>query len=145
MYCAVFGICLIAALYVCGSKNGFHEDEYYTYYSSNRTQGFWIEDGVPMDRQTILDEFTVVPGEGYNFGLVKEVQSWDVHPPVYYFLVHLVCSFSPGVFSMWQGLIINLICYLLHPHCASREDRHCRKNRFFRCVWHSYGESVQQL
>lgn len=111
VYCAVIGVCLIAALYVCAHKSGFHEDEYYTYYSSNRTAGFWVEDSELMDRQTILDEFSVVPGEGFNFGLVKEVQSWDVHPPIYYFVVHAICSVNPGVFSKWQGLLINLVCF----------------------------------
>jgi len=113
IYCAVIGICLLTALYVCAHKAGFHEDEYYTYYSSNRTDGFWVEDGKFMDRQTILNEFSVVPGEGFNFGLVKEVQSWDVHPPVYYFAVHLICSLTAGKFSMWQGLSLNLICFVI--------------------------------
>lgn len=113
IYCAVIGICLMAALYVCAQKKGFHEDEYYTYYSSNRTDGLWAEDGTVTDRQTILNEFSVVPGEGFNFPLVKEVQSWDVHPPVYYFAVHLVCSVTQGVFSKWQGLAINLVCLLI--------------------------------
>jgi len=104
-------LCILIALVFCGRKQGLHEDEYYSFYSTNRTDGFWVEDSVLMDRQTILNEFCVVPGEGFNFGLVKEVQSWDVHPPIYYFLLHFVCSVTPGKFSMWQGLIVNLIAF----------------------------------
>lgn len=107
--CALL-LCMVVAFTVCGSKQGFHEDEYYSYYSSNRTDGFWVENDKLIDRQTILNEFTVVDGQGDNYSLVKEVQSWDVHPPIYYFILHFVCSRMPGVFNMWQGLGINLFC-----------------------------------
>ncbi|MBQ9333984.1 MAG: hypothetical protein IJS12_06570 [Lachnospiraceae bacterium] len=101
-------ICMIAAVVCCYRKQGMHEDEFYSYYSSNRTYGLIAEGTVSRDM--IMDELTVREGEGFNFALVKEVQSWDVHPPLYYFVLHFVCSLTSGVFSMWQGLIINLIC-----------------------------------
>lgn len=110
--CALL-LCMVVALICCCNKYGFHEDEYYTYYSSNRTDGFWVEDGATISRDTILREFMVVPGEGFNFSLVKQVQSWDVHPPIYYFVIHFVSSITPGLFSMWQGLGINLVCFLI--------------------------------
>ena len=104
-------ICMIAAVVCCYRKQGMHEDEFYSYYSSNRTYGLIAEGTVSRDM--IMDELTVREGEGFNFALVKEVQSWDVHPPVYYFILHAVCSLMPGVFSMWQGLWINLACLLI--------------------------------
>ena len=57
------------------------EDEYYTYFSTNRSLGLYQPDREWQDKQTILDEFAVKEGEGFNYGLVKLVQSWDVHPP----------------------------------------------------------------
>jgi len=66
-----------------------------------------------QDRQTILDEFVVKEGEGFNYGLVKLVQSWDVHPPFYYFVFHTICSFVPGVFTKWTGIITNLIAFVI--------------------------------
>lgn len=104
-------ICMIAAVVCCSRKMGMHEDEFYSYYSSNRTYGLTAEGTVSRDM--IMDELTVRSGEGFNFALVKEVQSWDVHPPLYYFILHFVCSLTPGIFSMWQGLIINLICLFI--------------------------------
>ncbi len=94
-------------------KSGFHEDEYYTYFSSNRSQGLYQPDREWQDKQTIFDEFSVKPGEGFNYGLVKLVQSWDVHPPIYYFIFHTLCSMVPSTFTKWTGLITNLIAFVI--------------------------------
>ena len=102
---------MAAAFYFCAQKQGFHEDEYYTYYSTARTNGFHVEDGKWMERAEYLNEFVVLPEERFQYGLVKEVQSWDVHPPVYYWVFHTVASFVPNVFSKWIGLSINLFLH----------------------------------
>lgn len=94
-------------------KAGFHEDEYYTYYSTNRSIGLFQPDREWQERQAVLDEFTVRRGEEFNYGLVKLVQSWDVHPPLYYFIFHTICSFVPGVFTKWTGIAANLIAFTI--------------------------------
>ena len=99
---------MAAAFYFCTQKQGFHEDEYYTYYSTARTAGFYVEDGQWMDRETYRNEFVVLPEERFQYGLVKQVQSWDVHPPMYYWVFHTVASLVPAVFSKWIGLSVNL-------------------------------------
>ncbi len=106
-------ISLLVSVFFGFQKSGFHEDEYYTYYSSNRSLGLYQPDREWQTRQTILDEFSVKEGEGFNYGLVKLVQSWDVHPPIYYFVFHTLCSFTPGVFTKWSGLFVNLIAYVI--------------------------------
>lgn len=107
-FLAIWAVLMAAAFYFCTLKQGFHEDELYTYYSTARTNGFYVEDGKWMDRDTIRKEFVVLPGEQFQYGLVKQVQSWDVHPPMYYWVFHTVASFVPGVFSKWIGLSVNL-------------------------------------
>ncbi len=99
---------MAAAFYFCTQKQGFHEDELYTYYSTARTNGFYVENGKWMERETYRNEFVVLPDERFQYGLVKEVQSWDVHPPMYYWVFHTVASLVPGVFSKWIGLSVNL-------------------------------------
>lgn len=94
-------------------KAGFHQDEYYSYFSSNRSLGFYYPDREWVRTDTIRDEFVVKPGEGFRYGLVHQVQSWDVHPPLFYDLLHTVCSLTPGVFSKWQGILINLVAFVL--------------------------------
>ena len=93
-------------------KTGFHYDEYYSYYSSNVTAGL-----VPTDREwktgeSIRDEFRVLPGQRFRFSDVVRMQTYDVHPPVYYLLLHAVCSLTPGLFTKWSGLAINLLFFV---------------------------------
>ena len=94
-------------------KAGFHEDELYTYYSSNRTAGLFVNDREWMEKETLQNEFVVLEGEQFRYGLVKQVQSWDVHPPLYYYIFHTACSLFPGIFTKWTGIGINLIAYVL--------------------------------
>lgn len=120
---------MAAAFYFCTQKQGFHEDEFYTYYSTARTNGFYVENGKWMERETYRNEFVVLPNERFQYGLVKEVQSWDVHPPMYYWVFHTVASLVPGVFSKWIGLSVNLffhginLCLLAWlTHLVSKKD-----------------------
>lgn len=99
---------MAAAFWFCTRKQGFHEDELYTYYSTARTNGFYVEDGKWMERDAYRNEFVVLPEERFQYGLIKQVQSWDVHPPMYYWVFHTVASLVPGVFSKWIGLSVNL-------------------------------------
>lgn len=111
LFLLVWCMQMLTAVYFCCQKQGFHEDEFYTYYSTARTNGFFIEDGAWMERDAYFDEFVVLDGQGFQYGLVRLVQSWDVHPPVYYWIFHTVCSFFPGQFSKWFGLGINLAAF----------------------------------
>lgn len=120
---------MAAAFYFCTQKQGFHEDEFYTYYSTARTNGFYVENGKWMERETYRNEFVVLPNERFQYGLVKEVQSWDVHPPMYYWVFHTVASLVPGVFSKWIGLSVNFffhginLCLLAWlTHLVSEKD-----------------------
>lgn len=111
LFLLVWCVQMLTAVYFCMQKQGFHEDEFYSYYSTSRTYGLAIEDGAWMERDDYYREFVVLEGEGFQYGLVKLVQSWDVHPPVYYWVLHTICSLFPGQFSKWFGLIINLAAF----------------------------------
>ncbi|MCH5257026.1 MAG: glycosyltransferase family 39 protein [Lachnospiraceae bacterium] len=102
---------MFTAVYFCYQKKGFHEDEYYTYYSTARTYGLNIEDNAWLEHDAYFNEFVVLEGERFQYGLVKQVQSWDVHPPVYYWLFHTIASLFPGKFSKWYGLVLNLVAF----------------------------------
>ena len=110
-FIVIWVVQMAAAFYFCTQKQGFHEDEYYTYYSTSRTDGFYVEDGQWMDREVYRNEFVVLPRERFRYGLVKLVQSWDVHPPVYYWVFHTAASLVPNVFSKWIGLSVNLLLH----------------------------------
>lgn len=104
---------LIAIFYFGSKKAGFHYDEYYSYYSSNVSIGL-----VPTDREwkpgsEIADEFRVLPGQRFQYGTVTRMQTYDVHPPFYYLLLHTVCSLFPGRFSKWSGIGLNIVLFVL--------------------------------
>jgi len=109
-------ICILIGM----KKEGFHEDEYYSYYSSNRTLGLYVTDNSMVSTDTIKDEFVVLPGEGFNYKLVKTVQSWDVHPPMYYYVLHTACSILPELFSKWIGIAINIIFLILSSYFLAK-------------------------
>ena len=104
---------LVVASYFCMQKQGFHYDEYYSYYSSNVTYGLVPTDREWKDVNEIRSEFQVLEGEGFRYGLVKTMQSFDVHPPLYYMILHTICSLFPGIFSKWFGLGLNLILFAI--------------------------------
>lgn len=104
---------MVIAIIFCIKKQGYHFDEYYSYYSTNITGGMHIYSREWKDVQEIKDEFIIHPDEGLNFGLVKLNQSFDVHPPLYYYFVRVISWLTKGVFSKWQGLAINLFFYFI--------------------------------
>ncbi len=113
---------ILTLFYFGNRKAGFHEDEMYTYYSSNKTAGLFVNDRQWMERDQLRDDFVVLEGEGFRYGVVKQMQSWDVHPPLYYYIFHTACSLFPERFSKWAGIGVNLIayviCYLLLAYAA---------------------------
>ena len=108
-------LCLqIIVLFYYGSrKAGYHEDELYSYYSSNKTAGLFVNDREWTIGESFRNELVVLPGEQFRYGVVKQMQSWDVHPPFYYYLLYTVCSLTPGIFSKWQGISVNLLGFVL--------------------------------
>ncbi|MBD5458695.1 MAG: hypothetical protein HDR27_09025 [Lachnospiraceae bacterium] len=146
LFLLVWCMQMLTAVYFCCQKQGFHEDEYYTYYSTARTYGLMIEDSAWMERDTYFDEFVVLEGQGFQYGLVKLVQSWDVHPPVYYWLFHTVCSFFPGQFSKWFGLGINLAAFGLSMfllRCLSlKVTGYNEKLSLFVCFFYGFTPAV---
>lgn len=104
-------VSMIVAVLFCNKKQGFHFDENYSYYSTNITNGLWATDNEWKDVGEIRSEFQVNQGEALNFGLVKTSQTFDVHPPLYYFILRVVCFLTKNTYSKWQGLSINLIFY----------------------------------
>ncbi len=112
----ILAVCLLFAQ----RKNGMFIDEIYTYGLSNSHYAPFLEDvaggeleGAVLTRQDLLDYVTVGEDELFDLGSVYYNQVHDVHPPLYYWLFHLASCLTPGVFSKWTGLILDLVLYLL--------------------------------
>ena len=102
---------------ICGTeKANYHVDEYATYILANSSRGISIE--VEEGRKYCGDElfhpyFVVDRDARFDYHTVWENQSKDVHPPLYYVVIHTVCSLFPGMFSKWFGLAVNLFFFIL--------------------------------
>lgn len=107
-------------------KQGCHSDEIWSYGLANSYyQPFiYMKDGVFIDNMTVddvinynewesgevfKDYITVQPGERFAYGSVYHNQTLDHHPPLYYMLLHTVCSFFPNSFSLYYSFFLNCI------------------------------------
>lgn len=111
----VSSLCLMFA----NSKSGMFIDEIYTYGLSNSHEGAYIRDAMggslvdkTMSRDELLRYVVVNEGESFDFKAVYDNQAADVHPPLYYWLFNIASSLTPGVFSKWTGIVLDLVIYL---------------------------------
>ncbi len=104
--------------YAGAKKQEFHIDEIYSYTLSNsyhadkishddRLWNTWISGN------DLHDLLTVQKGERFAYSTVYRNNTTDCHPPLYYWIMHTVCSLTPGRFSKWSGLSINIGLFAL--------------------------------
>ena len=154
----VIVILTITMLFYETQKEGFNEDEIFSYGSSNYKydnlyqpygvadvyntvlfkyilQGNWFAnivfclnnnnvyyylcdteyniDPIWKTKEEATEYLTIQPSDVFDFAPVIWNQSRDVHPPLFYILVHIVSSFFLGTFSKYIIFIINIIFYIL--------------------------------
>ncbi|HBA49031.1 MAG TPA: hypothetical protein DCZ91_14790 [Lachnospiraceae bacterium] len=66
-----------------------------------------------MPGQAYLDYVAVSESNTFNYASVYYNQRGDVHPPLYYSLLHTICSVFQGKFSRWFGLGLNIAVLLM--------------------------------
>ena len=104
---------LVLLTYFGSMKKGMHFDECFSYFNTNNSVGRQAFDRSYVTSEEIMQDFYVKKGEQFNYKYVVQLQSYDVHPPVFYILLHTLCSFMVNQFSIWQGVILNIIYALL--------------------------------
>lgn len=107
-----------AAVFLCDQKLDYHIDEIYSYILSNSYDADRISNDPDVLNQWIdgerLKEFvTVQPGERFAYGHVYLNNSFDAHPPLYYYMLHTLCSLFPDSFSKWYGVGLNIFLFVL--------------------------------
>ena len=124
---AVLIICqLVYTTILFADRQIFHSDEIWSYGLANSYYKPFIygEDGIFIEKITkdnfthanewvsadIFDEYiTVQEGQRFAYDSVYHNQTLDHHPPLFYALLHTVCSFFPNQFSMWYGYFLSAI------------------------------------
>lgn len=115
----VFALILVG---VIAAKKNYFVDEIYSYGLANHVaedgKTIWMTPKLAPYTYTsggepFYDYVTVKKGQQFNFANVWQNQSNDVHPPFYYTILHLVCSFFPGRFTKWLAGAVNILFALL--------------------------------
>lgn len=98
-------------------KAGYHLDEVYTYELSNYPETFFSWTKGVMDTWvdgSFFQEGMSVDGLGdLDYSIPYHNQENDVHPPVYYFVIHTVSALFHGEVSKWIGILPNMFFCLL--------------------------------
>lgn len=116
--CALIGLQVGLMIYLGTQKQEFHIDEIYSYVFSNSTKAedFSFADWLLGDwtSGSGFDELTTVqPGEQLRLDAPYYNTALDCHPPVYYWMLHIVCSVVPNTFTKWTGLGLNIGLFAL--------------------------------
>ncbi len=113
-------ICLQVALAVFWNyrREGLHVDEFWSFglANSNYHPHIFSDDALDngwIDSSYIRDYLVVDEDHRFDYVSVINNQKHDVHPPLFYIILHTVCSFFPGTFSTWFAVIPNLIFFAL--------------------------------
>ena len=157
IFCVVIVVLTITMLFYETQKEGFNEDEMFSYGSSNYKydnlyqpygpadamntvifkyvlDGNWFAniiyclfhsdafyylwdieentDPIWKTKEDAMEYLTIGTEDVFDFAPVIWNQSRDVHPPLFYILVHIVSSFFLGQFSKYIVFIINIIFYI---------------------------------
>lgn len=114
---SIFFIAIISLFY-CFQKSGFFLDELYSFGLSNGEYTPFLYDikGSICNNifrgEDFLKYLTVSENDAFNYSSVYYNQTQDVHPPLYYFLLHTVSSVFQNSFSKWLGLAINIVFFI---------------------------------
>ena len=118
---------VLLAWQIAFHKENFHVDELFSYAHANSTQGAFLSPRVDsffhyletdllqrwIPGEVFHTYLTVQPEEAFRYGHIGENLAKGVHPPLYYWLLHTICSFFPDVFSKWQSAGLNLVIWVL--------------------------------
>lgn len=116
----LFALLLGLGLLQAACRYDLEGDELFSYALANNEKSFkflgdpWSQDtyhngwlyGSDMRAYLQADE-----GARFHYAMVYKHQREDVHPPLYYILLHTVSSLFSGSFSPWLALSVNLAAY----------------------------------
>lgn len=109
---------IVSLVYVGTQKAGLHIDENYSYILSNSYDAECVMNATELwntwlDGDAFHKLLSVEEGERFAYLSVYKNNAQDAHPPLFYFLLHTLCSFFPGDSSPWIGIIMNIIFAVL--------------------------------
>lgn len=124
LFCAIVLSQLAHITYIFTTvKTGYGSDEIWSYGLSNSYYKPFIHASDHDITESYINGWftgedfseyvTVQDGQQFSYGSVWYNQSKDVHPPLFYAVMHTICSFFPDTFSLWYGYSINVVTFII--------------------------------
>lgn len=102
------------SLFVGNQKSWLFMDEVFSYASANRYEGieFKFPQNELLDERWYVDYMSAQEEHRFDYAIPYRNQISDVHPPLYYMLLHTSSSVIAGEFSYWAGLSWNIVLFM---------------------------------
>lgn len=131
---SIYFIFTLLLFFMVFLKSNYHIDEFFSYNLANHNgiSSFIVEDGKEYNSlNDIFLEYTSINNENrFSISNVWNNQKNDVHPPLYYLIFNIICSFFPNTFSKWYPGIINIIAAILTFYFARKILKQLTDNNF---------------
>lgn len=116
-FLSVIVIQIAFCVYYATFKTNLFMDEFYSFNLANSYYEPFLGRAVEymnrwIDSETWLQKLMVQQGREFSYDSVFYNQAKDVHPPLYYVIIHTICSFFPNQFSIWFGIVPNIIFFI---------------------------------
>ena len=111
----------LVLIYLMNKKQNLFCDEIFSYSLSNSKFGILFEkEGKSslewhnrwIDSKTLKDYISVSSKNIFDYKNVYYNQTLDCHPPLFYYIIHTICSFFPNTFSKWYGFSFNIVLFV---------------------------------
>lgn len=108
---------ILTIIYAASKRQWLHMDELTSYGLIQYHNPFLFKNkdyfNTWNDSEYFKDYLILNSDEKWNWNPIYTNQAEDVHPPLYYLLLRMACSFNINSFSIWPGTILNIILYVL--------------------------------
>lgn len=115
---------VIYMTYTFGCKRvSYHSDEIWSYGLANGDDGPYIymtDDHVYAknlllwtDGEVLRNYVSAETDNRFDYKQVWYNLSKDMHPPLYFAILHTICSLFPGTYSLWYGFAINIVAFII--------------------------------
>ena len=108
-------------------KDIYHPDEIWSYAHSNSSQGAFLAPNIDsffvdynnelhykwFEQKQLKNYVSVQLDERFRYKHIWENLAKDVHPPLYYVILHTISSFFVDGFSKWYAGVINIVAFIV--------------------------------
>lgn len=125
----------IGIIYATNKREYYHIDEYYSHGLMQYKRAFIFENedfsNEWHSKEYFKDYLTISENEKFDLQPIYYNQAEDVHPPIYYLLLHIACSFNINQFSIWPGTILNIIIFIISSIFLFLISKEIFKNSYY--------------